>query len=129
MIVVFDAKCLLCNGSVQFLLRHDTEGVFQFASIQGATGSALLTKASLSADELQTMLLIDGDHVWQQTAAVIRIAHALGWPWRSAWVLWLIPAPLRDAVYRLVARNRYRLFGRSETCLIPPRNHAARFLD
>jgi predicted DCC family thiol-disulfide oxidoreductase YuxK len=93
MIVVFDAKCLLCSSSVNFLLRHDRKNVFQFASIQGAAGSALLAKAGLQVDGLQTMLLCDGDadggRVWQQTAAVIRIAHGLGWPWRMAWALWL----------------------------------------
>jgi predicted DCC family thiol-disulfide oxidoreductase YuxK len=129
MIVVFDAKCLLCSGSVHFLLRHDRKGVFQYASIQGATGSALLTKAGLPIDGLQTLLLVDGERIWQNTAATLRVAHGLGWPWRLAWVLWLVPAPLRDAAYRLIARNRYRWFGSSDTCLIPPRDHARRFLD
>jgi predicted DCC family thiol-disulfide oxidoreductase YuxK len=67
--------------------------------------------------------------VWQQSAAILRVAHGLGWPWRCAWIAWLVPAPLRDALYRWVARNRYWMFGRSDTCLLPPRDHAARFLD
>jgi predicted DCC family thiol-disulfide oxidoreductase YuxK len=129
MIVVFDAKCLLCSSSVHFLLRHDQKRVFQFASMQGATGSALLAKAGLSTGNLQTLLLVDGERVWQNTAATLRIAHGLGWPWRIAWLLWLVPAPLRDALYRAIARHRYRLFGSSDTCLIPPQDHAARFLD
>lgn len=129
MIVVFDAQCLLCSRSVQFLLRHDKKGVFQFASIQGKTGAALLTNAGLSVDGLQTMLLCDDGRVWEQSAALLRVLHGLGWPWRFAWVAWLVPAPLRDGAYRVVARNRYRLFGRAETCLIPPENAAARFLD
>ncbi len=129
MIVVFDAKCLLCSSSVHFLLRHDHKGVFQYASIQGATGGALLKKAGLPIDGLQTLLLVDGERIWQNTAATLRVAHGLGWPWRAAWIFWLVPAPLRDALYRTIARNRYRLFGRSDTCLIPPRDHAVRFLD
>ena len=129
MIVVFDAQCLLCNGSVHFLLRHDRRGVFRFASIQGAAGGDLLAKAGLKVDGLQTMLLVDGDRVWQQSAAILRVAHGLGWPWRLAWIGWLVPAPLRDALYRWVARNRYWMFGRSDTCLLPPPGHAARFLD
>jgi predicted DCC family thiol-disulfide oxidoreductase YuxK len=129
MIVVFDAKCLLCSSSVHFLLRHDHRGVFQFASMQGATGGALLAKAGLPVDDLQTLLLVDGERAWQYTAATLRIAHGLGWPWRCAWILWLVPAPLRDALYRIIARNRYRLFGSSESCLIPPRGQVARFLD
>jgi predicted DCC family thiol-disulfide oxidoreductase YuxK len=129
MIIVFDAQCLLCNGWVQFLLKHDHRGVFQFASIQGESGRALLAKAGLEVSNLQTLLLVDGDRSWQHTAAILRVLHALGWPWRAAWVGWLVPSPIRDAAYRLVARNRYGLFGRSETCLMPPRDHAARFLD
>ena len=129
MIIVFDAQCLLCSRSVQFLLRHDKKGVFQFASIQGETGAALLTNAGLSVNGLQTMLLCDDGRVWEQSAALLRVLHGLGWPWRFAWVAWLVPAPLRDGAYRVVARNRYRLFGRAETCLIPPENAAARFLD
>ena len=129
MIVVFDAQCLLCSRSVHFLLRHDHEGVFQFASIQGATGRALLVNAGLSIDGLQTMVLCDGERVWEQTAALLRVLHGLGWPWRLARVAWLVPAPLRDALYRVVARNRYRLFGRTEICLVPPPKFAAQFLD
>lgn len=151
MIVVFDAQCLLCNGWVQFLLRHDRRGVFRFASMQGETGRALLAQAGLQVTGLQTLLLVDGRRSsedlrpdglrcelawggptrrsWQHTAAILRVLHALGWPWRLAWVAWLVPAPLRDAAYRWVARNRYRVLGRADTCLLPPPGHAARFLD
>lgn len=129
MIVVFDAQCLLCSRSVQFLLRHDRRGIFKFASLQGKTGGALLANAGLSVNGVQTILLCDGRRVWQQSAALLRVLHSLGWPWRVAWLAWLVPTPLRDALYRVVARNRYRLFGRTKTCLVPPQNFAARFLD
>lgn len=129
MIIVFDAQCLLCNGWVQFLLRHDRRQVFRFASIQGQTGKTFLNAAGLQVEGLQTLLLVDGDRVFTHTAAILRVLHVLGWPWRLAWVFWLVPAPLRDAAYRWLARNRYRWFGRSETCLMPQPSHAARFLD
>jgi len=129
MIVVFDAQCLLCNGWVKFLLKTDRKGVFKFASIQGQAGSKLLAEAGLQIDGLQTLLLVDGGRSWQHTGAILRILHALGWPWRLAWVGWLIPAPLRDALYRLVARNRYRIFGKSPTCLLAPADFRSRFLD
>lgn len=129
MIVVFDAQCLLCNGWVQFILRHDRAGRIRFASMQGATGQQLLADAGLRVDSLQTLLVIDGARSWQHTAAILRVLHALGWPWRLAWVGWLVPAPLRDALYRWVARNRYRIWGRSEVCMVPSPESAARFLD
>lgn len=129
MIVVFDAQCLLCNGWVQFLLRHDRAGRIRFASMQGATGRQLLAGAGLSVQGLQTLLVVDGARSWQHTAAILRLLHALGWPWRLAWVGWLVPAPLRDALYRWVARHRYRIWGRSESCMVPTAETAARFLD
>ena len=129
LIVVFDGQCLLCNGWVRFLLRHDQRGVFRFAAIQGRTGQALLQQAGLQLEGLQTLLLVDGVKSWQHTAAILRILHHLGWPWRAAWLGWLVPALLRDALYRWVARHRYRIFGRTETCMVPPPDVAARFLD
>jgi predicted DCC family thiol-disulfide oxidoreductase YuxK len=129
MIVVFDAHCLLCSRWVRFLLRHDRRGVFRFASMQGENGRQLLAKAGLPLDGLQTLLLVDGERSWQNTAAILRVLHGLGWPWRLAWATWLLPAAWRDAGYRWLARNRYRLFGRSETCWLPPAGAQARFLD
>lgn len=129
MIVVFDAQCLLCSGWVKFLLRHDRRARFRFASIQGRQGQALLAAAGVDVLQPETFLLVDGDRVWQDTAAIFRVLHALGGVWRVAWAGWLVPAPLRNAAYRAVARRRYALFGRSQTCLVPPPHHAARFLD
>ena len=94
MIIVFDAQCLLCSRSVQFLLRHDKKGVFRFASIQGKTGAALLTNAGLSVDGLQTMVLCDDRRVWEQSAARLRVLHGRGWPSRLAWVAGLVPGAI-----------------------------------
>lgn len=137
MIVVFDAKCLLCSRWVPFLLKHDRKAIFKFASIQSQTGQSLLSQAGLSAYHLKTLLLVEGagdapkirivQH-WQNTAAIFRIFHALGWPWRLAWIAYLIPSPLRDSAYHFLARNRYRFFGRSEACMLPAPSDAARFL-
>jgi predicted DCC family thiol-disulfide oxidoreductase YuxK len=128
MIIVFDAKCLLCNGWVKFLLEHDRKAVFRFASIQGGTGLALLTQAGLKIEGLETLLLVDGERSWQHTAAILRVLDGLGWPWRLAWIGWLVPGPLRDSLYRAIARGRYRIFGKSEVCLMPDPAFAARFL-
>lgn len=129
MIVVFDAECLLCNGWVKFLLRHDRRHVIRFVSVQRSTGRRLLDQAGLTVDGLQTLLVLDRGQTWQHTSAILRVLHALGWPWCLAWAAWVVPAPWRDGFYRLVARSRYRLFGRSETCAVPPADHAERFLD
>ncbi len=128
MIVVFDAECLLCSGSVQFLLRHDRKARLRFASLQTDTGRALLDRAGIDRLAPDTFLLVDAERTHTQTAAVFRVLHQLGWPWRLAWVLWPIPAPLRDAAYRCVARNRFRWFGRRGTCWLPAAEHVERFM-
>jgi predicted DCC family thiol-disulfide oxidoreductase YuxK len=128
MIVVFDAHCLLCSGSVQFLLRHDRAGRLQFATIQSEPGRQLLKQAGIDAIEPESFVLVDGERTWTETAAVMRVADALGWPWRIAWIAWLIPHPLRDAVYRWIARNRYRWFGRRDVCFLPDADDAGRFI-
>lgn len=128
MIVVFDAECLLCSGWVQFLLRHDRRARLRFASMQTDAGRALLDRAGIDTLAPDTFLLVEGDRFRTQTHAIFHVLHALGWPWRLAWALWIIPAPLRDAAYRSLARNRYRWFGRRETCWLPEPRHDARFV-
>jgi predicted DCC family thiol-disulfide oxidoreductase YuxK len=133
MIVVFDAQCLLCSHGVQFLLKHDRRKIFRFASIQSTHGARLLSDAGLTVTGLETILLVDDRRVdrrtYAHTAALLRIAHALGWPWRAAWLGWLMPAPLRDWAYHLIARNRYRWFGRPAECYMPSNEDRHRFLD
>lgn len=128
MIVVFDAQCLLCSGSVQFLLRHDTHRRLRFATIQSEAGRALLERAGIDTVDPDSFVLVDASKNWTETAAVLRVANALGWPWRIAWIAWLIPYPLRDAIYRWIARNRYRWFGRRDVCFLPDADHADRFI-
>jgi predicted DCC family thiol-disulfide oxidoreductase YuxK len=128
MIVVFDAHCLLCSGSVQFLLRRDRARRLRFATIQSDPGRKLLKQAGVDTFDPESFVLIDGERSWTETAAVLRVAHALGWPWRLAWLAWLIPYPLRDFLYRWVARNRYRWFGRRDVCFVPNADDADRFI-
>jgi len=128
MVVVFDSACLLCNGWVKFILPRDRRGVIQFASMQGATGRALLAKAGLPTEGLDTLLVVDGDKSWQHTAAILKVLGVLGGPWRLAGVIRVVPEGLRDWLYRKVAKNRYRLFGRSSHCLMPQPDYAHRFL-
>lgn len=129
MIVVFDGECVLCNGWVSFLLRHDKQRLYRFASIQTPAGRTLLAQAGLPVERLDTLLVIEGDRSFRHTQAIFRVLHGLGWPWRAAWIGWLVPAPLRDSMYRWVARRRYRLFGKLDVCAMPSPENAWRFLD
>ena len=129
MILVFDAKCLLCSAWVKFLLKHDRREVFQFASIQSEAGRELLSRAGLSVGKLETLLLVDGARSYQHTAAIFRVLDELGFPWRFAWAAWLVPASIRDSAYRWIARNRYRIFGQADACFLPNPAHRGRFID
>lgn len=128
MIIVFDAHCLLCSRSVQFLLKHDHRRRLRFATVQSATGRELLERAGIDVVDPESFVLIGAQRTWTESAAVLRVAHALGWPWRLAWLAWLAPAPLRNALYRWIARHRYRWFGRRDTCFLPDEADAARFI-
>ncbi|MCD0247757.1 thiol-disulfide oxidoreductase DCC family protein [Xanthomonas melonis] len=127
--IVFDGVCLLCNGWVKFLLRHDRRGRYRYAAMQGQSGRALLQRHGLDPDDPLSFLLVEGCGAWTDSDAIVRVLAGLGGPWRLAAVLRMIPRGLRDSGYRLIARNRYRWFGRSEHCMLPTPEQRARFLD
>ncbi|GGL60209.1 thiol-disulfide oxidoreductase DCC family protein [Wenxinia marina] len=128
-LIVFDGECVLCSGFFRFMLRHDRAGRFSFATAQSPLGQALYRALGLPTDEFETNLVIVDGRIHGKLGAFAAAMGALGWPWRALSALRLIPAPLGDPAYRLVARNRYRLFGRYDTCLLPTPDIRARFLD
>ncbi|MDG4484306.1 thiol-disulfide oxidoreductase DCC family protein [Xanthomonas vesicatoria] len=127
--IVFDGVCLLCNGWVKFLLRHDQRGRYRFAAMQGHAGRALLQQHGLDPDDPLSFLLVDDTGAWTDSDAIVRVLAGLGGVWRVFAVLRVVPPALRDSGYRLIARNRYRWFGRSEHCMLPTPEQRARFLD
>lgn len=128
-IIVFDGVCVLCNGWVRFLLRHDRRGRYRFAAMQGDSGRALLLAHGLDADDPVSFLLIEDGAAWTETDAIFRVLAGLGGAWRLATLVRVLPRGVRDRLYRALARNRYRIFGRHERCMIPAPEQAARFLS
>lgn len=128
--VLFDGVCNLCNGTVQFILRHDPQGQFRFASQQSEAGQRLLARHGISASNAlaDSVVVIEGDRVWLESDAALHILHRLGRGWGVLYLLRWLPKPLRDAVYRWVARHRYRIFGKREACPMPSAEFAGRFL-
>ena len=118
-IIVFDAECLLCSANAQFVLDHDQRGRFLLASMQGETGSALYRRFGVDPANPDTLIVIEGDRARRDSDAILAIWAGLGWPWRAGAIFRLVPRLLRDSVYRWVARNRYRLFGRRDACWLP----------
>lgn len=127
-VVVFDGVCALCSGWVRFLLRHDQRAVFRFAAMQDRVGHDLLVAHGIDPADPVSFLLVDGDAAWHDSDGVIEVLRRLGGLWRAAVLLRIVPRALRDPAYRLLARNRYRAFGRRETCMVPPAEMRARFL-
>lgn len=132
-VIVFDGVCVLCNGWVRFLLRHDRRKRYRFAAMQDAAGRRLLAENGLDPDDPVSFLLIEYDlgtqpRVSTDTSAIRRVIAGLGGFWRIAHLAALLPAFVRDPLYRLFARNRYRLFGKHDACMVPSEDERMRFL-
>ncbi|TGX52836.1 thiol-disulfide oxidoreductase DCC family protein [Sphingomonas gei] len=127
-IILFDAECVLCSTNARFVLTHDHAGRFRLASMQGAVGAALYRRHGMDPGNPSSMLVVEEDRVRQDSDAVLSIYEGLGFPWRLLGILRVVPAVLRDPVYRWVARNRYRLFGKRETCWVAPPEYRDRLL-
>lgn len=127
-IILFDGVCVLCTTNARFVLRHDRRGHFRLASVQSEAGQALCKRFGVDPDDPDTMLVIDSDRTRRDSDGVLAIAEALGWPWRALGVMRVIPRGWRDAAYRRIARNRYRLFGKHDACWVPSPEQRARIL-
>jgi len=128
-IVVYDGVCNLCSATVRFIIRRDRAGYFRFAALQSEQGRALLAPFGLPARDAGSIVVLAGGRAFTRSSASVRIARRLRWPWPALGaLLWLVPRPLRNAGYDLVARHRYRWFGRQDRCERPPPELRERFL-
>ena len=126
-IIVFDGHCNLCNGWVSFILSHDRRQRFRFATLQGPAGQEI-TRAALRNRTGESIVLVHRGRTHIKSGAAIRILKLLGLPWSAAQVLLVVPRPLRDLVYDVIARNRYHWFGRRAECRLPSAEERERFL-
>lgn len=128
-IILFDALCVLCSANAQFVLRHDKRRRFLLASVQDETGRALCARHGIDPDNPDTIIVVTGNQALRDSDAVLAIYAGLGQPWSAAAAaLRLAPRAIRDPLYRWVARNRYRLFGRREVCWLPSAADSGRVL-
>lgn len=127
-ILLFDGVCNVCNGFVQFVIKRDPEGYFQFASLQSEEGKKLLQQYGLP-DTLETVVLIENDTAYTYSTAPLRAARKLKGIWKVGFVFLIVPRFIRDAIYRFIAKNRYRWFGKKESCMMPTPDIQARFIQ
>ena len=129
-IILFDGVCNLCNRSIQFIIKHDKNDEFRFATLQGAIGQQLVQERSIDISEIDSIILIEpGVAFYTKSTAALEIGYTFGGMWKIANVLNLIPRQLRDIVYDWIATNRYKWYGKMDQCMIPTPELKAKFLD
>ena len=127
-IVLFDGVCNLCNGLVRFIIKRDRFGKFKFASLQSDIGQQLLTRFGLAKNEFESFVFIQGDKYYLRSAAALKVLKELGGIWRAFYVFILIPRSIRDFMYNLIAKSRYKIFGKRDVCMVPTPELQERFI-
>lgn len=128
-IVIYDGVCRLCNAWVRFLLAHRLPRHVRFAAVQSQTGATLLRQIGMSPENVHTIVLIEGDQHWYRAPAIFRILRLLPGPWRLLSLLRFLPAPFTNLFYKVIARHRYRWFGRYDSLHPLQADYPGRFLN
>ena len=128
-VVIFDGVCNLCAHSVKFILSHESSPTLRFVALQSGAGTQLMREFGFSPEDAKTFVLVAGGQPYVKSDAAIRIASYLRGGWRLLGALRIVPRPIRDWAYDVVARNRYRWFGRAESCMVPTPELRARFIQ
>lgn len=127
-VILFDGVCKLCNAWSNFIIKHDHQHVFKLCSVQSNEGQKILRHFGLSTEVYESMLVVEGNGVYQQSDAFFQVVAKLSYPWKFICVFRMVPKLLRNWIYDRIALNRYRLFGKYDTCLLPAADHDARYL-
>lgn len=126
-IILFDGECNFCDQSVQFIIKRDPKGHFKFASLQSYLGKELLNKHN-APEDIDSFVLIENNNCYFKSSAALRVCKNLEGAWKIPYVLLVIPKPIRDFFYGLIAKNRYTWFGKKESCMLPSPEERKRFL-
>ena len=128
-IILFDGVCNLCNSSVQFIIKRDKKDIFRFAALQSDIGQELVRKRGIDTSMVDSIILIQPEVAYYvKSDAALRIARSLSGLWPALWIFLWLPSGLRDLVYDLVAKNRYKVFGKRDACMIPTPELKEKFL-
>ena len=128
-IVLFDGVCNLCNWLVQFLLKHDKRAVFTFASLQSTPGKRLSEEHSIDRGSIDSFVYIKNGRAYERSTAMIQVALSLRRQYALSAIFYVVPRPIRDAVYNFIAKRRYTWFGKRDQCMVPTPEIQKRFLD
>ena len=128
-VILYDGVCGLCNSFNTFVLRHDRKAVFRFAPLQSEFATVVLARHEKNASELDTVYLLENDALYMRADAALRILKRLGGIWKLSVIFRIVPKFLQNAAYNWIARNRYRIFGKYDTCPVPDPKWKDRFLE
>lgn len=128
-VIFFDGVCNLCNGAVQFVIKRDAKNHFKFAALQSNYAKEQLSAYDLKVEQGQSFVLLEDGKVYEQSTAALRVARGLNGLWPMLYAFIIVPTFLRNAVYKFIARNRYKWFGKSESCWVPTPELRNKFLD
>ncbi len=127
-VILYDGICNLCNSSVRFILKHDTREKFLFSSLQSDASKKLLLHLNYKIIEMNSILLVENGQIHEKSDAVLKIASGLRFPWNLTTVFRILPRKVRDSIYDSVARNRYRWFGKKDSCEYIVNTYENRFI-
>ncbi|MBC7875026.1 MAG: thiol-disulfide oxidoreductase DCC family protein [Ferruginibacter sp.] len=128
-VLLFDGVCNFCNYWVNFAIKRDRKRKLRFTPLQGQTAKSLLPEYKINPGSLSTVILVDNGKVYTQSSAAIRVCKYLDGGWKLFYGLMIIPKFIRDFLYNIIARNRYKWFGKKESCMIPTAEVRERFLN
>lgn len=128
-IIFFDGVCNLCNGTVNFLIKIDKRKIFRYSPLQSDFAKEKLRGIDLHTNNFQTIILLLNDHYYFRSEAIIKIFEQLEFPWRILAALKFLPRKFRDVVYKIISAKRYKLFGKKEKCMIPPKEITDLFIE
>ena len=127
-IILFDGICNLCNSSVTFAIKRDKNDIFRFAALQSEIGMQLISKFKIDTSQTDSIILVEGNKYYEKSSAALHIAKHLSGGWPLLYGFIILPKFIRNAVYDFIAKNRYKWFGKKESCMIPTPELQAKFL-
>ena len=128
-VILFDGVCNLCNNSVKFIIKNDKNNIFKFAPLQSEYGINVQNRHNINTNEINSIILIDGEKIYTKSNAALHIAKDLNAPYFVFYIFIIIPVFIRNFIYDLIAKNRYKWFGKMESCMIPSNELKSKFFD
>lgn len=128
-IILFDGICNLCNSSVQFIIKRDSKKIFLFSSLQSDAAQAILLQNNLKNLDFNTIVLLEDGVIYEKSTAILKIIRRLSGLYKFGYVFIIVPKFIRDSVYNFISKNRYKWFGKRDSCMIPTKELKLRFLE